>query len=240
MSQYISSLSTDSASALGPALAPPAYTPECTRQAKCEELSPPSYSMIDTPVITFSLKLSFSSSTLRSVDMHDQLDIRSVENNLPLYILNKCHFDNITTSFALTNSFTNLPIMKATKDIRNSNDFSIQKDSSSDTTVLRSASIFRFIYKFTWKNHTFRWSLDGKDLVCVLQSVDPKGRRIYRSVGGVEFIDSSNTKAHREKNFGKLWIFQREVSDIIKDSQFEAVFLITSALVMEQAGLLKI
>ncbi|KAK9718801.1 hypothetical protein K7432_005222 [Basidiobolus ranarum] len=238
MSVPTTSASTDSASVQEPTTSVqvlPGYSFDSRSQAKCGSVSPPPYRIIDLPMIFFSLKLKFSSPLMRSANLYDQLDIRSVENNLPLYLFNKCYFDNTTCTFALINSYTNQIVVKATEDISHLDAFTIEH-SHPPSVVLKSASVFRCIYKFTWNSHALRWSFDGADLVCVLQSVDPSGKRVNRSVGGIE-IDSR----YRETcTLGKVWIFQRMVKDIFQDDRFEQIFLVTAALVMERAGLLKI
>ncbi|KAK9702381.1 hypothetical protein K7432_011272 [Basidiobolus ranarum] len=236
----ISTSSSDSVSAPEPASSvqiPPAYSFDSRSQAKCGSVSPPPYSIVDLPMISFSLRLSFSSPRMRSANLHDQLDIRSVENNLPLYLLNKCYFDNSTSTFALINSHTNQIVVKATEDIAHLDTFTIDYGHSS-VVVLKSASVFRCVYKFSWMNCDFRWSFDGTDLVCVLQSIDPNGRRVNRAIGGIEF--DSSRQLREENSIGKVWMFQRAVYHLIQDVRFEPVFLVTSALVMERAGLLEI
>ncbi|ORX90730.1 hypothetical protein K493DRAFT_304651 [Basidiobolus meristosporus CBS 931.73] len=211
----------------------PPYSPGCRGQAKCEEVSPPAYSVVDLPIISFNLRLSHSSERLRSVNMPDLIDIRSTENNLPLYLVNKCYFNNITSTFALADSFTNCTVVQATKDIRRSQHFEIE---GHDTNVsLRSASFFRAVYKFTLDSNTFRWSFDGDNLSCELLSTDPQGRRVKRSVGGVTFFDERPSSL-----FGQVWMFQRAGNDVLITTKFEQIFLMTAVLVMFQADRLQI
>ncbi|ORY00692.1 hypothetical protein K493DRAFT_390992 [Basidiobolus meristosporus CBS 931.73] len=207
---------------------PPSYTPDSRSQAQLEVMPPPSYSLVDIPLIIFSLKLTYSSVRMRSANLPDQLDVRSIENNLPLYLVNKCFFDNMTSTFSLADSFTNRTIVNATKDLRKSNHFVIQDESR--MIPLKSTSIFRSVYEFTWKTRRFRWCFDEDDLCCSFLSVDPLGREVNRLVGGVSFT-------RRETQVGRLWMFQ---NDLLISAQFEPIFIITAALVMVEADRLRI
>lgn len=103
-----------------------------------------------------------------------------------------------------------------------------------DTYIFRASSLFREIRKFVFEDHTYRWSVEDRNLVCDLQTIATDGTKRRQAVAGIEVI--TDRKKGTPGIIAQLWVYHRMMDEIQDRVGFESMLVMTGCIMLEAIG----